>query len=208
MTDQPSPPGDGAQALRFACACTSAAPVAEDPWVAISQQHKLNDGTKELILNALYRGPRTVAQLAQILDLSPPAVHRHVGELIASELIREIAAPEHGRRSALERYYAPNFPVVSAADRVALQSSLDELADDIAAAFRAEQPGLASAFARTSLPARGESLEALLHYFYATATRLARERLEAAGDLPPWPEHADGSRWVWWAEEPLETEVA
>jgi DNA-binding transcriptional ArsR family regulator len=208
MTDQPSPPGDGAQALRFACACTSAAPVAEDPWVAISQQRKLNDGTKELILNALYRGPRTVAQLAQILNLSPPAVHRHVGELLASELIRVVEAPQDRRRSALERYYAPNFPVVSAADRAALQPVLDEIAGDIAAAFRAEQPALAQAFARTSLPARGESREALLHYFYATATRLARERLEAAGDLPPWPEHSDGSRWVWWAEEPPETEVA
>jgi hypothetical protein len=64
-----------------------------------------------------------------------------------------------------------------------------------------------NAFAQTSLPARGESFETLLHYIYATATRLARERLEAAGELPPWPEHDDGSRWVWWAEEPLETEV-
>ena len=26
-------------------------------------------------------------------------------------------------------------------------------------------------------------------------------RLEAEGVLPPWPEHGDGSRWVWWAEE-------
>src|SRR5215211_6912875 len=108
MTDRPSPPGDGAQALRFACACTSAAPVAEDPWVAISQQNKLNDGTKERILNALYRRPRTIAQLAQHLGLSAPAVHRHVAELLASELIREVDAPEDGRRSALERYYRPN----------------------------------------------------------------------------------------------------
>ena len=207
MTDQISPPGDGAQALRFACACTSAAPVAEDPWVAISQQRKLNNGTKELVLNALHRGPRTVAQLAQILDLSPPAVHRHVGELLASELIRVADAPRDRRRSALERYYAPNFPVFSAADRAALQPVLDEIAGDIAAAFRAEQPGLAQAFARTSLPARGESREALLHYVYATATRLARKRLETAGDLPPWPEHSDGSRWVWWAEEAPAREV-
>jgi hypothetical protein len=25
--------------------------------------------------------------------------------------------------------------------------------------------------------------------------------------LPPWPEHGDGSRWLWWAEEAPETEV-
>jgi hypothetical protein len=207
MTDQPSSPGDGAQVLRFACACASAAPVAEDPWVAIVNQRKLNNGTKELILNALYRQPRTVAQLAQLLGLSPPGVHRHVVELLASELIREADAPEDGRRSALERYYQPNFPVVLAADRAALQPMLDELAQGIAALFRNEQAALAQAFARTSLPARGESFAALLQYLYATATRMARERLEADGDLPPWPEHNDGSRWVWWAEEPRETEV-
>jgi DNA-binding transcriptional ArsR family regulator len=175
--------------------------------VAISQQRKLNDGTKELILNALYRRPRTIAQLAQILSLSSPAVHRHVAELLASELIREVAAPEDGRRSAVERYYQPNFPVVLAADRAALQPVLNELADEIVAIFRAEQPALAEAFARSGLPAREESFETLLHYLYATATRMGRERLEAQGTLPPWPEHADGSRWVWWAEEPLETEV-
>jgi DNA-binding transcriptional ArsR family regulator len=208
MTDQLSPPGDGAQGLRFACACASAAPVAEDPWVAISQQRKLNDGTKERILNALHRRPRTIAQLAQVLNLSAPTVHRHVAELLTSELIREVAAPQDGRRSALERYYHPNFPVVFAADRAALQPVLNDLANAVVAAFRERHDALADAFASTSLPTRGESFEALLHYFYATAVRLARERLEAEGDLPPWPEHTDGSRWVWWAEEPLETEVA
>ena len=207
MSDQPSSPGDGAQVLRFACACTSAAPVAEDPWVAISQQRKLNDGTKELILNALYRRPRTVAQLAQRLDLSPPAVHRHVVELLASELIREVAASADERRSALERYYRPNFPVVLAADRATLQPALEELADAFAAGFRDRQASLAAAFSRTDLLARGETFEALLHYLYATATRMARARLETEGDLPPWPTRDDGSRWVWWAEEPPETEV-
>src|SRR5215218_1648562 len=169
MSDRPSSSGDGAQALRFACACTSAAPVAEDPWVAISQQRKLNDGTKELILNALYREPRTTAQLAQLLGLSAPAVHRHVVELLVSELIREVVGPKEGRRSALERYYRPNFPVVLAADRAVLQPAL----------------------ARTSLPARGDGFEALLHYLFAAAVRTARAQLEAAGELPAWPEHDD-----------------
>jgi DNA-binding transcriptional ArsR family regulator len=207
MSEPLSPPGDGALVLRFACACASAAPVAEDPWVAVSQQHKLADGTKERILNALYRRPRTTAQLAQLLGLSPPAIHRHVAELLASELIREADAPEGERRSAAERYYLPNFPIVLAADRAALQPVLHELADAVAAAFRARQGVLANAFAGTGLPARGESFEGLLHYLYATATRLGRERLEADGDMPPWPAHADGSRWVWWAEEPPEMEV-
>jgi DNA-binding transcriptional ArsR family regulator len=205
MTDRPSPAGDGTRVLRFACACASALPASEDPWVAISQQRKLNNGTKELILNALYRQPRTTAQLAQVLGLSAPAVHRHVAELLASELIREVDPPEDGRRSALERYYGPNFPIVLAADRAALQPALDGLADAFAAAFRDGQAPLAEAFRTTSLPAR-EEYEALLHYLFAEAARTARSRLEASGDLPAWPEHEDGSRWVWWAEEAPETE--
>ena len=193
--------------LRFACACASAVPSGEDPWVAIVNQRKLNDGTKELILNAIYRQPRTITQLAELLGISAPAVHRHIVDMLADDLIQEVdlAAPQRSRGS--ERYYRPNFPVVLAADRDALQPVLEDLAANIAAVFQQRQEALANALADTSLPARGEPVELLHHYLYATATRLARARLEAAGSLPPWPEHADGSRWIWWAEEAPETEV-
>jgi hypothetical protein len=207
MTDARSPLVDDDHQLRFACACASAAPIGEDPWVAIVNQRKLNDGTKELILNAIYRQPRTITQLAELLGISAPAVHRHIGDMLADDLIQEVdlAAPQRSRGS--ERYYRPNFPVVLAADRDALQPVLEDLAADIAAVFQQRQEALANALADTSLPARGEPVELLHHYLYATATRLARARLEAAGSLPPWPEHADGSRWIWWAEEAPETEV-
>jgi DNA-binding transcriptional ArsR family regulator len=207
MTHGPSIPVDADRRLRFACACATAIPVAADPWVAIVNQRKLNDGTKELILNALFAQPRTITQLADLLGISAPAVHRHITDLLRDELIKEVdvAVP---RIRGSERYYRPNFPVVLAADRAALQPVLEDLAADIAAAFQRRQEALTSAFAQTSLPARGESVETLLHYLYATATRLARARLEADGALPLWPEHADGSRWIWWAEEPPETEVA
>jgi AcrR family transcriptional regulator len=193
--------------LRFACACASAVPRGEDPWVAIVNQRKLNDGTKELILNAIYRQPRTITQLAELLGISAPAVHRHIGDMLADDLIQEVdlAAPQRSRGS--ERYYRPNFPVVLAADRDALQPVLEDLAADIAAVFQQRQEALANALAETSLPARGEPVELLHHYLYATATRLARARLEVDGALPPWPDHADGSRWIWWAEEAPETEV-
>src|SRR5919106_127419 len=90
MTDVPSSPVDDDHRLRFACACASAVPIGEDPWVAISQQRKLNDGTKELILNAIYHQPRTITQLAGLLGISAPAVHRHVVDLLADELIQEV----------------------------------------------------------------------------------------------------------------------
>jgi predicted ArsR family transcriptional regulator len=206
MTDASSSRVDDDHRLRFACACASAVPIAADPWVAISQQRKLNDGTKELILNAIYRQPRTITQLAELLGISAPAVHRQVAGLLADELIQEVDPPAERSRSS-ERYYRPNFPVVLAADRAALQPFLEDLAVDIAASFHRHREALSDAFAQTSLPARGESVETLLHYLYATATRLARARLEEEGALPTWPEHGDGSRWIWWAEESLETKA-
>jgi hypothetical protein len=208
MTEGPPSLVDDGHRLRFACACASAVPIAEDPWVAIVNQRKLNNGSKELILNAIYRQPRTITQLAELLGISAPAVHRHVVDMLADELIQEVdlVVPQRSRGS--ERYYRPNFPVVLATDRTALQPVLEDLSADIAAAFRRQQNALANAVTQTSLPARGESVEMLLHYLYATATRRARARLEADGTLPSWPEHSDGSRWVWWAEEALETTVS
>ena len=95
MADAPPSLVDDDHRLRFACACASAVPIAEDPWVAIVNQRKLNDGTKERILNAIYRQPRTITQLAELLGISAPAVHRHVVDMLADELIQEVdlAAP-------------------------------------------------------------------------------------------------------------------
>jgi DNA-binding transcriptional ArsR family regulator len=151
----------------------------------------------------MYRQPRTITQLAQLLGLSTPTIHRHITELLANELIRETDVTESDRESPVARYYRPNFPVVLAADRRELQPALEMLAADIAAATQASQPALAEAFANTSLFTRGGSVELFLHYLYTAAVRMARNRLESEGTLPPWPEHADGSRWIWWAEEPL-----
>lgn len=194
--------GTGIGALRFACACASGDRSADDPWVAIPQRGKLNDGTKARILNAIHRQPRTVAQLAQELGLSRAAVHRQVTDLLASDLIQECPAPVGHRTWAVERYYRPNFPVILAGDRQEFLPVLEDLAGAIATAFHNRQEALGAAFERTSLASQGVHIEEVSHYLYTAALRLARERLEAAGELPPWPTHADGSRWVWWAEEP------
>ena len=187
--------------LRFACSCASAAPDLGEPWVAVAREKKLNDGTKELILNAIYRHPRTIAQLAEQLGLSQPAIHRHIAELLASDLIREVAVSPADRAWAVERYYRPNFPVVLAADSRLFEPAIEALADQVAALFREHRPTLVDLCARTGLADDGRQPEELLHYLYAAVTRAARRRLEQAGDLPPWPAHPDGSRWVWWAEE-------
>src|SRR5215204_2761620 len=125
MSVQVSPePNATTPELRFACSCASAAPVAGDPWVPIAKQGKLNDGTKERILNSIHRQPRTITQLAQELDLSVPSVHRQVTELLASELISEVTVQSEVRRSPVERYYRPNFLVMRGADRRALEPVL------------------------------------------------------------------------------------
>ncbi|HEV2066714.1 MAG TPA: winged helix-turn-helix domain-containing protein [Thermomicrobiales bacterium] len=170
--------------LRFACSCASAAPVADDPWVAIAKQGKLNDGTKERILNSVQRQPRTVSQLAQELGLSAPSVHRHVAELLASELIREVSVDAGAQRSAVERYYCPSFLVVRAADRGALEAILKDLANEVAEAFRGRLPGLAEALRVTGLLDEAKEAETLPHYLYAAAVRLARENLEKEQVLP------------------------
>src|SRR5215208_7106734 len=105
MTERPPFLVDDDHRLRFACACASAVPMGEEPWVAIVNQRKLNDGTKELILNAIYDQPRTITQLAELLGISAPAVHRHIVDMLADELIHEVdpAAVERSRGS--ERYY-------------------------------------------------------------------------------------------------------
>lgn len=206
MTEQSPIPDKELRRLQFACSCASALGTSSDPWAAISHDGKFNDGTKELILNAIYARPSTVTELAELLELSAPTIHRHVTELLASELIQEVEVPATERASAVARYYRPNFPVVLAPDRRELQLVLEQLAGEIAAVVRGAQSSLAEAFDRTSLPNRGEPFEALLHYLYATTVRLAREELEREGTLPTWPEHSDGSRWVWWADEPIDVD--
>jgi DNA-binding transcriptional ArsR family regulator len=194
--------------LRFPCSCVSAATVADDPWAEISKQHKLQDGTKELILNSIYRSPRTIAQLADELHLSQPTVHRHVTDLNTSQLICEVSVPDEDRLSAVERYYAPNFPVILASERNELLAILEGLARDVSEVFRRHQHDVTAAFTRASPSFNGNYKEAVRHWMYTTVMRMAREHLQEQGLLPPWPEHADGSRWLWWAEEPASTNAA
>jgi len=166
------------------------------------RQGKLRDGTKERILNALHHAPSTITQLAERFGLSQPTIHRHITDLLASELIREESVPEDERAWVVERYYRPNFPIIHATDLAAVSPLLDELSDIFADTFQRFLPSLQTAMARAHLPEREEERDAVLHYLYTTATRLGRAKLEQAGTLPTWPAHRDGSRWLWWAEEP------
>src|ERR671933_1190525 len=124
----------GLEGLCFACECVSAKREGySDPWAAIARNKLLPDGTKEEILNLLAHEPKTISQLAEALELSPPSVHAHVSDMMRSELLRE--AEEWEKSHPTERYYEPNFPVVTAEERDEFAAICRELAGQFADLF-------------------------------------------------------------------------
>ena len=185
--------------LRFACQCVSSQSGYGDPWAAISQKKLLPDGTKEGILNSIATEPKTIAQLAKELDLSQPSIHRHIGEMMASELLRE--SEQWERRFPSERYYEPNFPIVKADERAAFEATCKEMAERVADLFEKRRKKLESAFAKTDLANRGWGFADIAQYLYASVQRCARELLEERGALSVREKHRNGAEWVFWAEE-------
>jgi DNA-binding transcriptional ArsR family regulator len=185
--------------LRFACECVSAQNGYSDPWASISQKKLLPDGTKESILNLVAKEPKTIAQLAKELDLSQPSIHRHISEMIASELLRE--SEEWERKYPSERYYEPNFPVVKEDERAEFEAICQEMAARVAGLFEKQRGRLESAFDKTHLANRGWTFEDITQYLYASVQRGAREMLEQRGNLPPREKHRNGAEWIFWAEE-------
>lgn len=190
---------NGDKGLQFACECVSAQTGYSDPWAGISQKKLLPDGTKEDIINSVAKEPRTIAQLAKELDLSQPSIHRHINEMMASELLRE--SEEWERKYPTERYYEPNFPIVKADERAEFEVICQEMAERMADLFEKRRKQLESAFGKTDLADRGWKFADITHYLYASVQRGARELLEQRGTLPPREKHRNGVEWVFWAEE-------
>ena len=186
--------------LLFACDCISARPENySDPWSAIAKNRLIVDGTKEKIINLVARQPRTISQLAKELNIAPPTVHTHIGELLDSELVRN--SDEWEKLHAKERYYEPNFPVVWARDRAGFDAICTELSKRVADMFEEATSRFEDAFNNTSLEEEGWQLNDLTQYLYASVQRGARRRLEEHGLLPPAETHKNGADWVFWAEE-------
>jgi DNA-binding transcriptional ArsR family regulator len=186
--------------LEFPCECVSSERGYSDPWAGVAQNKLLPDGTKEEILNILAKEPKTIAQIAQFLNLSQPSVHRHINEMVASELIRESA--EWERRYPAERYYEPNFPVVTAEVRAQFESLCGELARRMADMFEERHRKMESAFKKSGLEEKGWSYPEIAQYLYAKVQRGARALLEERGELSTRKKHLNGVEWIFWAEEP------
>ncbi|PYS78510.1 MAG: hypothetical protein DMF66_06160 [Acidobacteria bacterium] len=192
---------DELKGLRFACECVSARGKGySDPWANISQNKLLPNGTKEEILNLVAREPKTISQLAEALELSPPSIHTHINDMVKSELLRE--SEEWEKRYPTERYYEPNFPVIKAEEHAEFEAVCQELAKRVADLFEKKRAQLERTFNKTDLAERGWAFSDITQYLYAAVQRGARELLEERGVLPTPEQHQNGVRWVFWAEEP------
>ncbi len=192
---------DGFEGLRFACECVSSRRGGySDPWSAVAKNKLLPDGTKEEILNLAAREPRTISQLAQALNLSAASVHTHVSDMLRSELLRE--ALEWEKAHPAEKYYEPNFPVVSSEARAAFEGACAEVAVRVAEVFTKGLPRLKRAFRETDLGEHGWEFADVTQYLYACVQREARRILTERGALPPCGKHGNGVEWIFWAEEP------
>jgi DNA-binding Lrp family transcriptional regulator len=193
---------DSGMILQFACDCVSHLhDIIRDPWSHVSRAGLISNETKEIILNKTYRKPKTVTQLAREIGLSQPAIHKHVKELLASDMLRSVSLDNEKKAYRVEQYYEPNFPVLLMEDLAQLEPVCRRVAERIAGIYWEHREELQKAFSGTSLEKRGYTLEDILDFLYSKIRRMGREILNEQGFFPELPEHKDGSRWVYWAEE-------
>ncbi|HEX6123803.1 MAG TPA: winged helix-turn-helix domain-containing protein [Pyrinomonadaceae bacterium] len=185
--------------LRFPCDCVSGRNDSYgDPWSDVTKNKLFSDGTKEEIVNLISEKPKTISQLATALNLSAPSIHKHVNELLASELIRD--SVEWEKLHPKERYYEPNFPVVRAEECEALHEICERMSESIADLFQRERPHFEEAFEKSGAARKGWSFDDLSQCVFARIQRNARELLEQRGLVTPPQPHRNGAVWSFWAE--------
>ncbi len=190
----------GSKGLRFPCECVSASQGGyTDPWADVTRRKLLPNGTKEQIITLLAEEPKTISQLAQALNLSPPSVHTHINDMLQSELLRE--SQEFEKRHPSERYYEPNFPVFKTEECAEFRALCEEMAQQLADLFEKRRSSMERAFSKTNLSAHGWELSDVTQCLYANMYRGARTLLEQRGLLTPRQKHANGAEWIFWAEE-------
>jgi DNA-binding transcriptional ArsR family regulator len=193
--------GTDSKHLRFPCECVSAGPGGySDPWANITKHKLLPNGTKEEILNLVAREPKTISQLAEALNLSPPSVHTHINDMMKSELLRE--SEEWEKKYPTERYYEPNFPIFKAAECAEFRDICEEMAEQVVRIFERKRAKMERAFSKTGLKQQGWAFSEIAQCLYANMQRDARTRLEKRRVLARREKHANGVEWIFWAEEP------
>jgi len=188
---------DGPHILRFSCNCINSL---EDPWSYISNSGSLSSETRQIIMNKIYKKPKTITQLAKEIGLSQPAIYKHVADLLREGLLREVEVPRSERAFKREKYYSPNFPIVLKLDLEALKPTLVRIVEEVAEIIKQNRERLKMDFARTSLSGGRYSFEDLTFFLYKKITDMTRERFEREGFFPEIPVRNTG-KWVFWAEE-------
>jgi len=183
--------------LKFSCSCINSI---EDPWSYVSRSGSLSSETRQIIINKIYKEPKTVTQLAKEIGLSQPAIYKHVADLLNEGLIKEVEVPESGRAFKREKYYSPSFPVVLKSDLETLEPILTKIIGEVAKIIKTNKDRLKTNFDRTSLPKRRWTFEDLTFFLYKKITDLIREKFEREGFFPEIPVR-NGEKWVFWAEE-------
>jgi len=183
--------------LKFSCNCINSI---EDPWSYVSQSGSLSSETRQIIINKIYREPKTVTQLAKEIGLSQPAIHKHVNGLLKESLIKEVEVPRSERAFKREKYYAPNFPVILKSDLDILDPVLRMIVEEVVRIIRENENRLKRGFNKTSLPKKQWTFEDLTFFLYRKITELTRERFEREGFFPEIPVR-NGEKWVFWTEE-------
>jgi hypothetical protein len=186
--------------LLFPCECVSAQAGYSDPWAAIAQNGLLKDGTKERVLNCVFRQPKTIARIAKELGLSQPAIHTHVTDMLRSELLRESAGSR--KKHPAENYYEPNFPVIAAADRAAFENMCRVMAEQIAKTFEMKHAEMKALVEKAKVTEQGWTFSDVADFFYTSAYRGARKLLEHRGLVPTRKKRKNGAAWIFWGEEP------
>ena len=186
--------------LRFPCDCVSGRKDDYgDPWSDITENKLFCDGTKEEIVNLISEEPKTISQLAKATNLSAPSIHKHINELLSSELIRD--SVEWEKLHPKERYYEPNFPVVRAEECEGVQEICAKMSESIADLFASVRPQFEKAFDESGLAGSGWTFDDVSQCVFARIQRNARELLEQRGLVAPPKTHRNGAVWTFWAEQ-------
>jgi len=183
--------------LKFSCNCIDST---DDPWSYVSQSGVLSSETRQIIINKIYKEPKTVTQLAKEIGLSQPAIHKHVADLLKESLIKEVEVPESERAFKREKYYAPNFPVILKSDLDILGPILKTIVKGVVKVIKENENRLEKGFSKTSLPKKQWAFEDLTFFLYRKITDLTREEFEREGFFPKIPVR-NGEKWVFWTEE-------
>lgn len=150
-------------------------------------------------MNLVAAGPKTISQLAKALKLSAPSIHKHINELLDSELLRD--SLEWEKLHPKERYYEPNFPIVNTADCAEMEAICGEISNTLVGLFEEARPRFEQAFQNTELVNKGWTLDDLSQCLFARIQRSARQKLEARGSVKPAQPHGNGVVWSFWAEQ-------